>query len=252
MASNRQNATVDELFGNAAWDTTAEDSFVRKLKIASTSTNWHNVVDVDRILCRIAQEMNVELRRHVSLNLLREKFKELQDRYITFKRLTVWPGVNYCPRTNIMNVPVEYRDELLEYGNSVERYWYTGERCWSDLQVIFRGLAATSPIYEPGGRFHDPVILSDNDSENSHQTGGSSKPRRKESRQVGHSTPPVVHVIDVLSSSSVPDESSRNGPTDPWEIARVRSAHQEHSEQGSSNSNVSSTARSPYFGWPKW
>ncbi|KAG8383319.1 hypothetical protein BUALT_Bualt04G0000100 [Buddleja alternifolia] len=133
------------------------------------------------------------------------------------------------------------------YGNSVERYWHTGERCWSDLQVIFRGLAATSPIYEPGGRFHDPVILSDNDSENSHQTGGSSKPRRKESRQVGHSTPPVVHVIDMLSSSSVPDESSRNGPTNPWEIARIRSAHQEHSEQGSSNSNVSSTARSPYF-----
>ncbi|KAG8391588.1 hypothetical protein BUALT_Bualt01G0203100 [Buddleja alternifolia] len=189
MASNRQNATVDELFGNASWDTTAEDYFVTKLKIASTSTNWHNVVNVDRILCRLAQEMSMELRRHVSLNLLREKFKELQDRYITFKRLTVWPGVNYCPHTNIMNVPVEYRDELLEYGNCVERYWHTGERCWSDLQMIFRGLVATSPIYEPRGRFHDPVILSDNDSENSHQTGGSSKPRRKGSRQVGHSTP---------------------------------------------------------------
>ncbi|KAG8387720.1 hypothetical protein BUALT_Bualt02G0050800 [Buddleja alternifolia] len=161
MESNRQNSTVDELFRNASWYTTVEDSFVRKLKIASTSTNWHNVVTVDRILCRIAQEMSVELRRHVSLNLLREKFKDLQDRYITFKRLTVWPGVNYCPRTNIMNVPVEYRDELLE---------------------------------------------------------------------------------------SVTDESSRNGPTDPWEIARIRSGHQEHSEQGSSNNNISSTARSPYFG----
>ncbi|KAG8381987.1 hypothetical protein BUALT_Bualt05G0029600 [Buddleja alternifolia] len=239
MASNRQNATVDELFCNASWDTTAEDSFVRKLKIASTSTNWHNVVTVDRILCRIAQEMSVELRRHVNLNLLREKFKELQDRYIIFKRLTVWPGVNYCPRTNIMNVPIEYRDELLEYGNSVERYWHTGERCCSDLQVIFHGLAATSPIYEPWRLFHDHVILSDNDSENNHQTGGSSKPRRKESRQVGHSTPQVVDVIDVSSPSSVPDESSRNGPTDPWEIARIRSAHQEHNEQGSSNNNVS-------------
>ncbi|KAG8384356.1 hypothetical protein BUALT_Bualt04G0109600 [Buddleja alternifolia] len=190
MASNRQNATIDELFGNASWDTTAEDSFVRKLKIASTSTNWHNVVDVDRILCRIAQEMSVELRRHVSLNLLREKFKELQNRYITFKRLTVWLGAKNNFSSTRFNITV---------GNSVERYWHTGERCWSDLQVIFRELATTSPIYEPGG----------------------------------HSTPPVVHVIDVSSSSSVPDESSRNGSTDPWEIARIRSAHQEHSEQGS-------------------
>ncbi|KAG8376131.1 hypothetical protein BUALT_Bualt09G0031400 [Buddleja alternifolia] len=87
----------------------------------------------------------------------------------------------------------------------------------------------------------------DNDSENNQHTCRSS-----ESRQLGRSMPPIVHVIDVSSSSFVPDELSRNGPTDPLEIARIRSAHQKHSDQGTSNSNISSTARSSYSGWPNW